>query len=126
MTYSENELNMVKDMADSAAEMLEAAGAKNVRKNMRASGPGWAIHEVGIARMANDPKKSVLNQFQQTHDVKNGFRLRRVWLHLDRLSESYLDDHDSLRALHGLFDGRNEGAATFGARRRTEVSPQTR
>ena len=73
MTYGENEQNMVKDMADSAAEMLEAAGAKNVRQNMRPSTPGWAIHEVGIARMGNDPKKSVLNQFQQTHDVKNVF-----------------------------------------------------
>ena len=73
MTYGENEQNMVKDMADSAAEMLEAAGAKNVRKNAHPSAPGWAIHEVGIARMGNDPKKSVLNQFQQTHDIKNVF-----------------------------------------------------
>ncbi|HEV2379307.1 MAG TPA: GMC family oxidoreductase [Terriglobia bacterium] len=73
MTYGENEKNMVNDMADSAAEMMEAAGAKNIRKNVNPSTPGWAIHEVGIARMGNDPKKSVLNQFQQTHDVKNLF-----------------------------------------------------
>jgi len=73
MTYGENEMAMVKDMADSAAEMLEAAGAKNVHTEMRPSAPGWAIHEVGIARMGNDPKKSVLNQFQQSHDVKNLF-----------------------------------------------------
>jgi hypothetical protein len=65
--------NLVKDMADSAAEMLEAAGAKNVRKTAHPSSPGWAIHEVGIARMGNDPQKSVLNQFKQTHDVKNVF-----------------------------------------------------
>ncbi len=71
MTYGENEVAMVKDMADSAGEMLEAAGAKNIRTHVRPSRPGWAIHEVGIARMGNDPKKSVLNQFQQTHDVKN-------------------------------------------------------
>ena len=31
MTYGENERAMVQDMADSAAEMLEAAGAKNIR-----------------------------------------------------------------------------------------------
>jgi len=73
MTYGENELAMVKDMAESAAEMLEAAGAKHVRSHVRLTQPGWAIHEVGIARMGNDPKKSVLNQFQQTHDVKNVF-----------------------------------------------------
>ncbi|HXJ91871.1 MAG TPA: GMC family oxidoreductase [Terriglobia bacterium] len=73
MTYGENEKAMVKDMAESAAEMMEAAGAKNVRKNAHPSTPGWAIHEVGIARMGNDPKKSVLNQFEQTHDIKNLF-----------------------------------------------------
>lgn len=73
MTYGENEMAMGKDMADSAAEMLEAAGAKNVRSRLHPRGPGWAIHEVGIARMGNDPRKSVLNQFQQTHDVKNLF-----------------------------------------------------
>jgi choline dehydrogenase-like flavoprotein len=53
--------------------MMEAAGAKNVRTVMKESIPGWAIHEVGIARMGNDPKKSVLNAFLQTHDVKNLF-----------------------------------------------------
>ena len=35
--------------------------------------PGWSIHELGTARMGNDPKKSVVNQFQQSHDVKNLF-----------------------------------------------------
>ena len=73
MTYGENERKMVKDMADSAAEMMEAAGARNVRRRESPSGPGRAIHEVGVARMGNDPKKSVLTQFQQTHDVKNLF-----------------------------------------------------
>lgn len=73
MKYSDNELNMVKDMAAAAAEMLEAAGAKDVHSEVRPSGPGWAIHEVGVARMGNNPKKSVLNAFQQSHDVKNLF-----------------------------------------------------
>jgi choline dehydrogenase-like flavoprotein len=73
MTYGENEFAIVKDMAESAGEMLEAAGAKNVKTFARPSAPGWAIHEVGIARMGDDPKKSVLNQFQQTHDIKNLF-----------------------------------------------------
>jgi len=73
MTYGENETNMVKDMAESAGEMLEAAGAKNVRTHARPSTPGWAIHELGIARMGNDPKRSVLNPFEQSHDVKNLF-----------------------------------------------------
>jgi len=73
MKYGENELAMVPDMAESAAEMLEAAGAKNIQTQANPSAPGWAIHEVGIARMGDDPKGSVLNQFQQSHDVKNLF-----------------------------------------------------
>jgi choline dehydrogenase-like flavoprotein len=35
--------------------------------------PGMGIHEVGVARMGANPRTSVLNQFQQTHDVKNLF-----------------------------------------------------
>ena len=73
MSYGENELALVKAMSDSAVEMLEAAGAKNIRVSRTPSMPGWAIHEVGVARMGDDPKKSVLNQFQQTYDVKNLF-----------------------------------------------------
>src|SRR6266700_2761776 len=73
MTYGENEMALVKDMAETAAEMLEAVGAKHVRTDLNPSAPGWAIHEVGIARMGSDSKKSVLNQFQQAHDIKNLF-----------------------------------------------------
>ena len=73
MAYGENERAMIKDMGDSAGEMLEAAGARNVHVEKKMSAPGWAIHEVGIARMGIDPKKSVLNQFQQSHDIKNLF-----------------------------------------------------
>jgi choline dehydrogenase-like flavoprotein len=51
---------------------MEAAGAKNIRPYaIPDREPGWGIHEVGVARMGKDPKTSVLNQFQQTHDVRN-------------------------------------------------------
>ena len=73
MADGENENAMIKDMGDSAGEMLEAAGAKNVKTYAHPSAPRWALHEAGIARMGSDPKKSVLNQFQQTHDIKNLF-----------------------------------------------------
>ena len=73
MSDGENERAMIQDMGDSAGEMLEAAGAKNIRTYAHPSAPRWALHEAGIARMGSDPKKSVLNQFQQTHDVKNLF-----------------------------------------------------
>jgi choline dehydrogenase-like flavoprotein len=73
MSDGENERAMIQDMGDSAGEMLEAAGAKNIRTYARPSAPRWALHEAGMARMGADPKKSVLNQFQQTHDIKNLF-----------------------------------------------------
>lgn len=74
MAYGENERAMIEDMAVTAAEMLETAGAKNIRPfTVPSREPGRAIHEVGVARMGHDPKRSVLNQFQQTHDIKNLF-----------------------------------------------------
>jgi choline dehydrogenase-like flavoprotein len=74
VTWRENELAMIPDMAESAAEMLDAAGAKNIRPFMVPDRvPGYGIHEMGGARMGIDPKQSVLNAFQQTHDVSNLF-----------------------------------------------------
>jgi len=73
MKDSDNERAMIKDMGESAAEMLDAAAAKNIRAYAHPSAPRWALHEAGTARMGADPRKSVLNQFQQTHDVKNLF-----------------------------------------------------
>lgn len=71
--FKENELAMRKDMADSAAEMLEVAGLKNVKKYDDIGGPGLGIHEMGTARMGRDPKTSVLNKWNQLHEVKNVF-----------------------------------------------------
>jgi choline dehydrogenase-like flavoprotein len=74
MTWSDNERAMMKDMAASAVEMFEAAGCSRVFPNIPGTPvPGYGIHEAGIARMGADPKTSVLNQFCQTHDVKNLF-----------------------------------------------------
>ena len=73
MSDGENERAMIQDMGDSAGEMLEAAGAKNIRTYAHPSAPRWALHEAGIARMGSDSKHSVLNQFQQTHDIPNLF-----------------------------------------------------
>ena len=72
MAFGDNEKAMMKDMAASAAEMLEAAGATRVTQNLDPNTvPGWGIHEVGTARMGTDPKTSVLDAFCRTHDVPN-------------------------------------------------------
>lgn len=73
MQWSDNELKLFEDARQQAGEMLEAAGAANVRITGRPSVPGFCIHEIGTARMGADPKKSVVNGFCQSHDVKNVF-----------------------------------------------------
>lgn len=64
---------MLKDIGESAGEMLEAAGAKNIKTYVDPAHGRWAVHEAGIARMGNNPKTSVLNPFQQAHDIANLF-----------------------------------------------------
>jgi choline dehydrogenase-like flavoprotein len=73
MTHGDNEKAMMEDAASTAAEMLEAAGARNIKVNADLAEPGMAIHETGTARMGADPKKAVLDPSNQTHDVKNLF-----------------------------------------------------
>ncbi|HKF56308.1 MAG TPA: GMC family oxidoreductase [Blastocatellia bacterium] len=73
MQYRENELTMRKDMQASAEEMLAAVGMTGISPLPLNPTPGGCIHEMGTARMGNDPKTSVLNGFNQCHDVPNLF-----------------------------------------------------
>jgi choline dehydrogenase-like flavoprotein len=69
----ENELKMRKDMLADAVEMLEAAGAKNVKGRDGDGTLGRGIHEMGTARMGKDKKTSVLNKWNQVWDAMNVF-----------------------------------------------------
>ncbi|HEV9036690.1 MAG TPA: GMC family oxidoreductase, partial [Puia sp.] len=69
----ENEKKMRKDMASEAADMLTAAGVKNVRTWDSGHAVGDGIHEMGTARMGRDPRSSVLNAHNQVWDAKNVF-----------------------------------------------------
>jgi choline dehydrogenase-like flavoprotein len=71
--YGDNEKKLFNDGREQAGAMLEAAGARNVRLTGEYSVPGFCIHEIGTARMGNDPKASVVNRYCQTHDVPNVF-----------------------------------------------------
>jgi choline dehydrogenase-like flavoprotein len=70
---SENERNLTKDAADTIEEIFHEAGWEIICKTDRVNPPGYSIHEVGTCRMGNDPKTSVLNQWCQSHDIKNLF-----------------------------------------------------
>jgi choline dehydrogenase-like flavoprotein len=70
---TQNEINMRKDAADTIEELFHEAGWEIIAKTDQVNPPGYSIHEVGTCRMGKDPKKSVLNQFSQSHDIKNLF-----------------------------------------------------
>lgn len=69
--FGDNELDMAKDMADTIEEMLTAARAEDIKIVRDPLPPGWSIHEIGTARMGDDPKTSVTDRFCRLHDVQN-------------------------------------------------------
>jgi choline dehydrogenase-like flavoprotein len=71
--HGENDKELGRRMLEDAKAMLNAVGAKITRETSKLHPPGLGIHEMGTARMGRDPKTSVLNQYNQTHDVPNLF-----------------------------------------------------
>jgi choline dehydrogenase-like flavoprotein len=69
----ENERLMRQDMMNDMAEMLEAAGVRDVYTYDNGYWPGMGIHEMGTARMGRDPRTSVLNEWNQVWDAPNVF-----------------------------------------------------
>lgn len=72
--YGENEKKMRVDMMNDAAEMLDAAGFKDINPyNDETKNPGIGIHEMGTARMGTSSKNSVLNKHNQVWGAENVF-----------------------------------------------------
>lgn len=71
--YGDNEHRMRKDIKEQIGEMLEVAGLKHISLSESEPIFGDTIHEMGTARMGRDPKTSVLNAYNQCHDVPNLF-----------------------------------------------------
>jgi choline dehydrogenase-like flavoprotein len=71
--YTDNEFNMSRDAVDTGVAMAEAAGFEVLAKNYEPNPPGYSIHELGTCRMGDNPKTSVLNKWNQSHDIKNLF-----------------------------------------------------
>jgi len=68
-----NEHKMAKQILADGRAMIEAAGGQVMSQAETPGTPGLGIHEMGTARMGRDPKTSVLNQFNQAHEVPNLF-----------------------------------------------------
>lgn len=71
--YHNNDQLSMQDFLAQGSEMLEYIGAKNIHTNISNQNPGLDIHEMGGARMGNDPKTSILNKWNQIHTCKNVF-----------------------------------------------------
>ena len=74
VAFGDNERKMRKHMYDTCQEILETLKAEIVPIDREANDPpGSAIHEHGTCRMGKDPKTSLLNSFNQMHEVANVF-----------------------------------------------------
>jgi choline dehydrogenase-like flavoprotein len=71
--FGDNEKKMVADMADSIEEMFRAAGAEDIQIGREALPEGWSIHEIGTARMGDDPKTSYSDKWCRPHGIANVF-----------------------------------------------------
>ncbi|HMX29140.1 MAG TPA: GMC family oxidoreductase, partial [Blastocatellia bacterium] len=71
--YTDNEYNMAKDAVDTVSQWFEDSGFEVLHRNPVMNNPGRSMHELGTCRMGNDPRTSVLNKWNQSHDVKNLF-----------------------------------------------------
>jgi choline dehydrogenase-like flavoprotein len=72
-SFKENENKMMDDIQSTSAEMLSAAGFRDVNTFNYHKAGGATVHEMGTARMGKDPKTSVLNGNNQVHAAKNVF-----------------------------------------------------
>jgi choline dehydrogenase-like flavoprotein len=70
---SDNERNLAKDAANTLDELFREVGWEILSKTDRCFPPGRSIHEQGTCRMGDNPKTSVLNRWNQSHDIKNLF-----------------------------------------------------
>ena len=77
--WSDQEIKQAKHMQDTFEEIIHKMGAEvtwgkaGADTNYGLEAPGRIIHEVGTTRMGDDPKKSVVNKYNQAHEVKNLF-----------------------------------------------------
>jgi choline dehydrogenase-like flavoprotein len=73
--YTENEFAMAKDAMNTLAGVCEEARFQVIARHSDMVPPGESIHELGSCRMGDNPKTSVLNKWNQSHDIKNLFVL---------------------------------------------------
>lgn len=71
--FKENEFAMRRHMEEQIREILEVAGLSGIQTSSPEPVHGDSVHEMGTARMGNDPETSFLNAHNQSHEVPNLF-----------------------------------------------------
>ena len=75
--WSDYERRQANHMNETVKEIVQNIGGHMLWENGGPDNglltPGEVIHEVGTTRMGNNPKKSVVNKYEQLHDAKNVF-----------------------------------------------------
>ncbi len=71
--YDENDEKMVQDFLQESRAMLEAIGCRDIHTEDNKQAPGLDIHEMGGARMGDDPKTSMLDKHNALHACPNVF-----------------------------------------------------
>lgn len=71
--HGDNERAALADAAAEAKKMLALIGGHVVASSTEPGLGGTSVHEMGGARMGKDPHTSVLNKYNQAHDVTNLF-----------------------------------------------------
>ncbi|MBC8034283.1 MAG: GMC family oxidoreductase [Chitinophagaceae bacterium] len=73
VAYDDNDEKMIVDFFEQFTEMFTKAGFTNIKTSDSHQAPGLDIHEMGGVRMGKDPATSLLNKWNQMHNVKNVF-----------------------------------------------------
>jgi choline dehydrogenase-like flavoprotein len=72
-TNHPNDFVSMKFFTDRAVELMQAAGATKIHSSVNEAGQTGGVHLLGTCRMGSDPKTSVVNKFNRSHDVPNLF-----------------------------------------------------
>ncbi len=72
-SWDDNERNLARDTGVQAEKIMRAAGAmfSSITPPEKMGEGGSAIHEMGTARMGDDPAQAVLNKYNRSHELDN-------------------------------------------------------
>jgi choline dehydrogenase-like flavoprotein len=73
VSYDNNDDLLLTDFLTQGADMIDAAGVKNIHSHDSHWAPGLDIHEMGGCRMGKNVETSLLNNWNQLHHCENVF-----------------------------------------------------